>query len=118
MTDPRGEDQSRSRRRAVLTALAGAVTGALLIAGFESAQPVIERWVLAADQPRSRLALLLGGLALLICLPVGVFAVWLWRLDPGARPTRAGRATRWLAMLLMVLVASVLLLFWRISTIL
>jgi MFS family permease len=118
MTDHRDEEELRGRRRALLTALAGTAIGALLIAGFESAWPAIERWVWAADQPLERIALLLVALAVLLCLPIVVLAACLWRLDSARRLPRLGRGTRWVAAILMILIGAFALFFWRLSGIL
>lgn len=113
MTDHGDEIEQRRRRRTLLAALLATAIGALLIAGFESAWPAIERWALTGDRARERIALLLVGLATLLAAPLLVFAVWLWRLDPRRRPARLGRATRWIAVALTLVIAASLLLLWR-----
>jgi hypothetical protein len=76
-----------ARRTALLVVIAAGALGALLLWIAERRRPALEAWL--AEDPATRVWLLLAVLVVATSGPVLVLAGYLWRL--GARARRAGR---------------------------
>lgn len=126
-----------ARRQALLFVLLGGIMGGLLIVGFEYYHEPFRDWLLSGQGSlKVRLATVLIMMAMVIAMPLGWFALFLWSLrgkvleageypPPGCRvihdtPVFRGRAAasvaRVLQALALVLTAAIVLfcfLFWR-----
>lgn len=77
-----------ARRQAILAIVLGTAVGGLLIAGFEHFREPFREWLMSEPAETARRAkLAIYASAVVLCVPVIVFAIYLWRL--GAKVLRA-----------------------------